>query len=209
MKKFPLAVLALILILSPLTAQTVTIGPKVSFGSGVERGADWDNTLQLTSTSNKFSLTYAVGGTAVVQFTPLLGLQADFLYSRLSFKHGDDSDWTQYSWNILSVPIYVRFSHTLGHISAYALAGIGIDLFFGDLTISYSSGINLTTDIRDVFENSLYVSVAAGAGVTLPLSPGYFDLGLRYRTGLTDRYNGSDMFNQAILLDAAYRFNIK
>jgi hypothetical protein len=184
------------------------VGPKVVIGHSGERGDDWQTTLDSLGGTSDFSLAYSAGATVVVQFTPLLGIQADILYSQYSLKYGDDLGWMKYSWNALSFPVYARLSHDFGSVTAYALAGLDMNYIFGDIHAEDSDGQTNSVAADTLFDHTFVLGVGAGAGVTLPIGPGFLDIGLRYRTDFNDKMNSENIFNQSITADVAYRFKV-
>ncbi len=208
MKKACILGLVLLIGIATLSAQGLTVGPKVSLGSSSNRGDDWDLLLTLGGAENGFALAYSAGMFAIVDITPTIGLQIDLMYSSFAFKIKYGSDWEKGTYNAFSFPVYGRFSFDLGGIKPYILAGLGMSLLFGDQKYEDSTGASGTTPIEDVFDKTILFGFGAGGGVSLPVGPGSLDLGLRYRTNVNEMVTDMEMFTQSLNIDIAYGFKV-
>lgn len=209
MKKACILGLVLLVGIAALSAQGLTVGPKVSLGSSSNRGDDWDTLLTLGGAENGFTLAYSAGIFTILEITPIIGLQVDLTYSKLAYKFEDSTDWVKFSYNAISFPVYGRFSFDIGSLKPYILAGLDMNLLFGDVKGEDSTGANVTSPVEDNVDKTFLFGFAAGGGVSLPVGPGSLDLGLRYRTNINEMTTDVEMFNQSLNIDIAYGFKVR
>jgi len=209
MKKTVIILVALCVALSTLSAQGLTVGPKASLGSSGFRGDDWDLTLAFLSADNKFALGYSFGGFALFEISPTIGIEVDVMYSALPVKFGDSTYWLQSTYTAFSFPIYGRVSFDAGNLKPYVLAGLDLNLLFGDEKSKDSDGASSSAPVGDSVDNTFLYGIGVGAGVSLPAGSGTLDVGLRYRTNLNELADNVEMFTQSFNIDVAYGFKIR
>ncbi len=204
MKKILIVTAVLIAALSPLAAQGFSVGPKASLGTSGDRGEDWEVYLSWTGYENRFNFAFSAGATALFEISSGFGVQVDVLFARFGAKASNESGETSHNYNAINLPVYGRFAIPLGSLDIYALAGLDINLIFGNVVDENGDSVSAS----DYFDNTFWFGIAAGAGVSLPTGSGTADIGLRYRTNLS-KFNtdaNTKWYNQALLLDFAYRF---
>ena len=101
MKKACILGLVLLVGIAVLSAQGLTVGPKVSLGSSSNRGDDWDTLLTLGGAENGFTLAYSAGIFTILEITPIIGLQVDLTYSKLATNFADSRDRVTFPYNAI------------------------------------------------------------------------------------------------------------
>jgi opacity protein-like surface antigen len=209
MKKLWILIAALCLFISTISAQGITVGPKVSLGSSGLRGDDYDSYLDYYSIESKFALGLSVGGFALFDITPMTGIEVDLLYSTLTAKYGDSSYWLQETYSALSFPVYGRFSFQAGNLKPYVLAGLDLNILFGDVKYKDSEGDSDSESVKDNADSTFLFGLGLGAGISVTAGSGSLDLGVRYRTNLNEMVTDAKMYFQSFGIDIAYGLKIR
>lgn len=203
MKKTIVLVIVLAVVASSLSALDFVVGPKLGIADYNWRGDDGP------TADAALSLSWEIGGFVNFQLTSMIGMQVEAMYTMATIRYKTGSNWVQYGINSISLPAYARFDFDVGGLGVYALAGPQFDFLFGDARLKSDSSdwVNIG-NVGDLFDNTVLISAAGGAGVSLPIGPGVIDFGAGIKFGLTRLIDNSDLWSWAIDAQLAYGFSL-
>lgn len=207
MKKLLFIALILFAIGLPLSAVDFTLGPKASFGDYSYWGSDWKDAKDLHGYINYFSPSFSAGVFFITHFSTLFSVQVDGLYASQTYQFGQSSsDWDQYGYSSIALPVYARFDFQTGSVNIFVMAGPRFDILFDKIKIKYSDGSSSEDSIKDSNLNSFMVGLSLGAGVSFTAGPGKMEIGAVYNTVFTKLDPDADLFNNGIELQLGYGF---
>ncbi len=211
MKKALFVLLGVFIAASSLSAVDIFVGPKIIISDASYRGADWEARKDSENWQDRLSLSFAGGGFARLQFTPMLGMQVEalFVHQAIRMTDTDYSDyWHQWVMNSIEIPVYGRFQYDLEKFGIYALAGLDFNIFFDKYKWSDSEDNETEYSIKDSDGSLFLIGIGLGAGIIIPTDAGSLDIGLRYRTDLTTQYEDYNTYFESINIDISYGFKI-
>lgn len=155
-----------------------------------------------------YKLGFGGGLRAIIEFTPLIGMQPELLFKQYGASMELDVMGTKVestnTLNYLHVPLLARVALPFGpeNITPKVLAGPTFGYFLSGS--SESDGKSVDLDADDV--NRLNIGAAAGVGADILAGPGSLSLDLRYDRSFTS--NSKDDAGGASIVNTGFSFLI-
>ena len=210
MKKLLFTVLILFTLSMSLSAVDFTIGPKATFGDYSYRGDDWKTMKNNYDIKDEFSPSFSGGVFFITHFSPLFSIQVDGLYSYQTMRneYTSISEWEQYNFSSIGIPIYARFDFQAGSVNLFLLAGPRFDILFDKYTYKDSLGNTGSDSLSDNDFNSFMVGISLGGGVSFTAGPGKMEVGVVYNSAFTKTDPDYEIFGNGFELQLGYGFSL-
>jgi hypothetical protein len=176
------------LIVSLAVLFTAALLPQTAAATiGIKGGLAWSD-LSFSANADVPPLTNIKAPVGGVFFGLRIGfftIQPEILYVRMGAHMADGTDWMEYRDDYIQVPLLLKINVLPGPISPMIFGGPYGSYLLAAKGVSYISGAESTTDIKDQMKTTDY-GVAFGGGIDFRLPGVKLSAEVRYNLGLAN-----------------------